>query len=226
MFKFLKKLFKKKNKDNQSDGSDLLVTEWSFQRFAKFYDIRVFPDPKFYDKINTIIDSINVKKLDRLDEIAEKCESSIDDTILKIKFLKNKRIIDNVYIDRLNRIIRPCTEDDIEILNKYKDMLYVDHLSIGEMAQKVPNFHGKPLPIIQEDVYKDIRYLYDRCVVNGIKLDDSRKEIIYYTVEKKKIEETHASINCPKCGAIVFVPKKGSRICDYCGADVVDNSNI
>lgn len=224
MFKFLKKIFGKKNKNVETDKGP--VCEWSYQRFAKFYDERIFPDPEFNNKMSAIIQCVNIDRMERLDEIAEKTHCNVPELILKIRYLKNKRVIDNIYIDKVNRVIRPCTVDDNEILNKYYDMIYKDHLSISEMSSRVPNYYNKPLPIIQEDVYKDIRYLYDRDVINGVKLDDSRKEIIYYTVEKKKIKETYASINCPKCGSIVFVPKKGSRICDYCGADVQDNSNI
>ena len=30
----------------------------------------------------------------------------------------------------------------------------------------------KNLGFTREDVYKDIKYLYDRCVINGIKIDE------------------------------------------------------
>ena len=63
---------------------------------------------------------------------------------------------------------------------------------------------------------------YDKCIINGIKLDDERKEIIYYTIEKKKKEENYVTLNCPKCGSLVDVLKKNSAHCDYCGSIVED----
>ena len=58
--------------------------------------------------------------------------------------------------------------------------------------------------------------------VYGIKLDDERKEIIYYTIEQKKNEEKYTTLNCPKCGCLVDVLKNNSAHCDYCGSIVED----
>ncbi len=224
MFDFFKKIFKKKEKDNKVDNKGK-ISEWSFQRFAGFYDTRVFPDPKFDEKINSIIDCVNNKKIESLDEIAEKSGCTTEEAVMKIRYLKNKRIFDNIYIDRYNRAVKKCNEEDEKILEKYYNMLYYDHYSIIEIAQRVPNYHNKPISIIEEDVFKDIKYLYDKCIINGIKLDESKKEIIYYTVEKHKKSKNYATVNCPKCGALVDVSKGGNGRCDYCGSLVEDNTD-
>lgn len=220
------KLFKKRKEKVESAGSHAgNISEWSYQRFCGFYGDRVFKDEKFDEKIKAITECVNVKNMERLDEIAENSGCTVEEVVMKIRYLKNKRVIDNVYIDRINKLIRKCTEDDMQILDKYYTMLYNDHFTIHEMAIRVPNYHNKPLPIIEEDVYKDIKYLYDKSIVNGIKLDESTKEIIYYTIEKKTKRELYATVNCPKCGALVDVIKKSTGRCDYCGALVEDTTN-
>ena len=104
-------------------------------------------------------------------------------------------------------------------------MIYFDHFSIVEMAQRVPNYHNKPMPIIEEDVFKDIKYLYDKCILNGIKLDEEKKDIIYYTIEKHKKSLQYATLNCPKCGALVDVGFNSNARCDYCGSIVEDTTH-
>ena len=221
---FFSNLFKKK-KDKEDEKKKGNISEWSFQRFAGFYDERVFPDPKFNEKIESIKHCIINKHLERLDEIAYESGCIIEEVVMKIRYLKNKRILDNIYIDRFNKAVKRCTEEDEKLLEKYYNMLYYDHFSIVEMAQRVPNYYNKPMPIIEEDVFKDIKYLYDKCIINGIKLDEERKEILYYTIEKHKKAQNYATINCNKCGALVDVSKGGNGRCDYCGSIVEDTTN-
>ena len=216
--------FKKKKKEDKKNNPGS-INEWSYQRFCGFYDTRVFPDPKFNDKIEAIKHCVNNKHLERLEEIAEESGCTVEETVMKIRYLKNKRIFDNIYIDMFNKAVKKCTEEDQKILEKYYTMLYYNHFSIVEMAQRVPNYHNKPMPIIEEDVYKDIRYLYEKCIINGIKLDDDRKEIIYYTIEKHKKAQNYATVNCPKCGALVDVSKGGNGRCDYCGSITEDTTD-
>ena len=223
MLDFLKKLFKKDEK--KSEKKEPVINEWSYQRFCGFYDTRVFPDPEFKNKLFKIIECVNNKHYERLDEIAAESSCSVEEVVMKIRYLKNKRVIDDCYIDRINRVVKKCTSEDAEILDKYYTMLYVDHFSIDEMASRVPTYHNKPLPIIKEDVYKDIKYLYDKCIINGIKLDEDRKEIIYYTIEKHKKAASYATVNCPKCGALVDVSRGGNGRCDYCGSIAEDNTD-
>lgn len=225
MFGFLRKIFKKKKTSSHNEkknSSDINISEWSYQRFARFFGERVFPDPNFNEKIETIKDCINNKHLDRLDEIASLSGCSINEVIMKIRYLRNKRVFDDIYIDRYNKLVRKCNEEDEKILNTYRDMIYVNNYSIREIAEKVPNYYNKPLTIIEEDVYKDIKFLYDKCIINGIRLDDEKKEIIYYAIEKKKTEEKYATLNCPRCGSLVDVLKHNSAHCDYCGSVVED----
>ena len=224
MFKFLSKLFKKKkqNTGNTQPSSEIQISEWSYQRFARFLGERVFPDPKFNEKMEIIKQHVNEKQTERLDEIAIDAGCTVDEVIMKIRYLRNKRIFNDIYIDRYNKLVRKCTLEDKEIFKKYEDMIYINNYSIREIAEKVPNYYNKPFTIIIEDVYKDIKFLYDKCIINGIRLDDERKEIVYYTIEKQKKAEKYATLNCPKCGALVDVLKNNSAHCDYCGSLVED----
>ena len=223
MFGFFKR-FKKKKKETVGNNKGK-ISEWSYQRFCGFYGDRILPDPKFDDKIAAIISCVNNKHYESIDEIAKESSCTFDECVMKIRYLKNKMVFDNCYIDRYNRALKRCTESDSKLLEKYYIMLYKDHLSISEMAMHVPNFHNKPLSIVREDVYKDIKYLYEKCVINGIKLDDDRREIIYYTVEKHKKSVGYITLQCTKCGALVDISRGGNGRCEYCGSIEVDNTD-
>ena len=221
----ISKLFKKKDKTEDKSKKPGNINEWSYQRFAGFYEERVFPDPKFSEKIEAIKNIVSSRKYERLDEIAEHSGCTEEEAVMKIRYLKNKRVLDNIYIDRYNRVVKKCSEEDEKLLEKYYNMIYFDHYSIVEMAQRVPNYHNKPMPIIEEDVFRDIKYLYDKCILNGIKIDENKKDIIYYTIEKHKKALEYATINCPKCGALVDVGFNSNARCDYCGSMVEDTTH-
>ena len=222
MLKIFSKLFKKKEIKEKEKGK---ISEWSYQRFCGFYDKTILPDPDFETKINSIINLVKNEKLEDINEIANRSNCTFEECVMKIKYLKNKRVLDDYYIDRINRALKKCTPEDTAILEKYYNMIYVEHLQIDEIAKNLPNFHNKPLTIIEEDVYRDIKYLYDKCIINGIKLDEGSKKIIYYTIEKHKKALSYATINCSKCGALVDVSKGGNGRCNYCGSIEEDNTD-
>ena len=195
-----------------------LITEWSYQRFCRFYGSIVLPDAEFDAKINGVLEAVNEKGLRNIDEIARQTGCTYDECILKIKYLKNKKKIGPCFIDYLNRCLAELTPKDREILSKYEDYIYKNHLSVSEIAQKLPNYHNKPLLIIQEDVYKDIKYLYERAVINGIKLDEENNEIIYYSIEKHNKSINYKIVNCSNCGVLVEVARGGNGRCEYCGS--------
>lgn len=222
LFGFFKR--KKEKKDDQVNNKGK-ISEWSYQRFCGFYGDRILPDPNFNDKIEAIKNCVKNKHYESIHEIARESHCTFEECVMKIKYLKNKRVLDNYYIDVFNRTLKPCTPDDQRLLEKYYTMLYVDHLSIDEMSRHVPNFHNKPMSIVREDVYKDIKYLYDRCVINGVKLDEESQNIIYYTVEKHAKANSYVTLNCSKCGALVDISRGGNGRCEYCGSVEVDPGN-
>ncbi len=200
-----------------------LINEWSYQRFSNFYDTVILPDPKFNDKINDIINCVKNKKMESIDEIAKESNCTFEECAMKIKYLKNKRVFDDYFIDRVNRALKKCSVEDQKLLDKYYNMLYFDHFQVDEMAIRMPNLYNRSLTSIQKEIFDDIKYLYDKCIINGIKLDEEKMKIIYYTVEKHKKSLFYTTINCPKCGALVDVSRGGNGRCDYCNSIVEDN---
>ena len=216
------KIFNKNGKKTKEDNKGK-ISDWSYQRFCGFYGNKILPDPKFDDKISSIVNCVNNKRIESIDEIAKESSCTFDECVMKIKYLKNKRVFGDYYIDYLNRALKPCNQDDAKILEKYYLMLYHDHMSIDEIAKSLPNLHNKPLSIIREDVYEDIKYLYDKSIINGIRLDETTQNIIYYTVEKHSKSLEYVTLNCSKCGALVDILRGGTGRCEYCGSLEEDN---
>ncbi len=198
------------------------ISEWSYQRFCLFYGNMILPDPNFNNKIESIKKSILDDKVESIDEIASKSGCSFDECVLKIRYLKNKRIIGDYEINISNRKVKKCSLEDSKLLEKYKDLLYTKHCQIEEMANEVPNYHNMPVAILKEDIFKDIKYLNDKMLINGIIFRENEKKIIYYCIEKNKREKTHKTVNCPSCGALVGIPNGGQGKCILCGNVVVD----
>ena len=160
-----------------------------------------------------------------IEEIARLSNCKYSECVLKLKYLMNKRVLDGYYIDKINKTIKTCSVEDSNLVKKYSDFIYQKNLQIDEMAKEIPNYNNKPLQILEEDIYRDIKYMYDKSLINGIKIDETNKKIIYYTVEKKKTAQWCVTLNCPNCGALVNVPKKNSEKCSYCNTVVNDNTN-
>lgn len=200
------------------------LNEWSYQRYGKFYGKRLFPDKFFEKKMDTILRCIKNKKMEKIEEIAEIADCSYDECLIKIRYLKNKRELGDYYIDYNNKTIHKCEGKDLEILDKYREDVYFKHFSIEEMATEKfkSKENDKSFDEIRNEIFDDIKYLFNKEILNGIKLDYEKKEIIYYSIEKKKTARFYNSINCSRCGALVEVPKGGSTTCDYCDNLVVD----
>lgn len=210
-----------KNK-NSNKGQ---VNEWSYQRYAKFYGNIILKDEYFDDKIATIYDLVvNTGETDLL-TIANKSNCTLAECVLKIKYLKNKRKIGDFYIDEINGTINKCSEEDQELLDKYKKYIYYNHYQIDEIATNLPNASLNNKDELKEKVFNDLTYLDSKNLINGILIDEVDKKIIYYTLEKHKNEKDYVTINCPNCGAINDVNKNGKAKCDYCKTIIEDNHN-
>lgn len=198
------------------------VNQDSFQRYAKFYEHAIPADILFEEKMNKIYQAIMIDKKKDIKQIAAKAGCSYDECILKIRYLKNKRQIGDMHIDHINGKLLPCSEEDNALLEKYKPFLYNNHLTISEMASRMPGATLSNLEKQKEQVFNDLKNLYDKDLINGIKLNEVDKEILYYTVEKRKKEKDYISIRCKNCGAINDV-NRGSKVrCEYCGTIIED----
>lgn len=127
-----------KNKYNKVTKTGT-VNQDSYQRYAKFYETVVPQDQHFNDKMNKIYEQIEINKKKDIKKIAASAGCTYEECILKIRYLKNKRQINEV-----------------------------------------------------------------------------DKELVYYTIEKRKKEKDYISISCDNCGALNDV-NRGSKVrCAYC----------
>lgn len=201
------------------------ISEWSYQRYARFYNEVKASDPKFDEKINKIYNLIVNEKCDDLHFIAQDSGCTYDECIMKIKYLKNKRKIGDLYIDYINGIIKECSKEDQKLLQKYSPFIYTNHFQIKEMAVKLPEATAFNIQSLEEKVFRDIEYLDSKGLINGISLNKIDKKIIYYTIEKHKNEKDYVTINCPNCGAINDVERGNKTRCAYCQT-IIEAKNL
>jgi len=192
----------------------------SFQNYSKFYGDYVPDDPLFKDKVSIIYNCIEKEKITDIIKIAEKAHCTFEETVLKIRYLENKCIINDYYIDIVNKVIVPCSEEDQKLLNKYAPYIYYNHMQIEEIANLVPSKLALNHKAVIEEVFTDLKYLDSKKLLNGIKIDDVDHRIIYYTLEKRKYKD-YRTIHCPNCGALNDVAVGEKVRCGYCDTIVM-----
>ena len=201
------------------------INEWSFQRYAKFYGNMVLRDDKFQEKMEKICDLVLKEKINDISLIAKESGCSYDECVLKIRYLKNKRKIGDLYIDHANGILKNCSIEDQSLLDRYSSFLYQHHLQIDEIARRMPHASSLNLEEVTEEVFQDLKHLDELGLINGIILNQVDKKIIYYSIEKHKNEKDIISINCPNCGALNDL-NRGSKVrCEYCKT-IISEDNI
>ncbi len=190
------------------------VNEWSYQRYARFYGNNELKDEEFINKINKIKKLILEDKKNNLYDIASESNCTYDECILKICYLKNKRELGDYYIDAPAGLISLCNPDDLILLKKYQHPIYYKNASIDEIS--------KELKMDKKDVWKELIYLDNKKLLNGVILDVVDDKIIYYRLEKRAFEKDYVTINCTNCGALLDV-RRGSKVrCDHCDTIVED----
>lgn len=210
---------KKHHVDITSTGT---LTQESYQRYAKFYDNVVPKDTEFENKINKIYNLITIDKEKDLKKIAAQTGCTYEECILKIKYLKNKGQLGTYHIDHQHGKLYPCTKEEFKLIEKYKPYIYYNHLPISEIARRLPGVTSENFAETKNQVYQEIAELCANNLVNGIKLNEVDKELIYYTVEKRKQEQDFITISCENCGALNDV-NRGSKVrCAYCGTIIED----
>jgi len=185
----------------------------------------VLKDENFQYKMNTICDLILNQGVDDIEFIAKESTCTYEECVLKIRYLKNKRKIGDLYIDYVNKSLKKCSIEDQQLLDKYNAFLYKHHLQIDEIARRLPNTSSDNLEEIKNKVYEDLVYLDDKGLINGIILNKVDRVIIYYHIEKHKKEKDYITVNCHNCGAINDV-NRGSKVrCEYCNT-IVSSDDI
>lgn len=142
------------------------ISEWSYQRYARFYNEVKASDPKFDEKINKIYNLIENEKCDDIHFIAKEYGCTYEECIMKIKYLKNKRKLGDLYIDHINGIVKECSAEDQKLLQKYAAFVYTHHYQIKEMAVKLPEATAFNINKLEDKVFKDIEYLDSKGLIN------------------------------------------------------------
>ncbi len=221
-FIFVEIYIRQRDRNNHNKTFKSQLSESSFQRYAKFHDETIPKDTMFQEKMNKIYNMIEIDKKTDIKKIAEKAGCSYEECILKIRYLKNKGKIGLCYIDHKNGIIKKCNKEEFELINKYKPYIYFNHLSIEEIILRLPGTTNKNRKEVEEQVYNEIKQLYDKDLLINIKLNEVDKQIIYYSDEKSKKEKDFISIRCENCGALNDVNRGNKVRCDYCGTIIED----
>lgn len=198
------------------------VNEVSFQKYAKFYGYTIPKGEKFTKKVDTVLQLVNKQKEKSITKIAEQIKCDEEYTITLLRYLKNKRLIDDKIIDVKAKEIHNCTKEDSVLLEKYSPFIYNSHLQINEMIPLLKNKEKKDEPDLKREIVYELNYLDKKMLLNGIRFNRSEEKIIYYSVEKKKIEKVGIEIVvCPNCGAVTYKKQEDDSInCDYCHCKV------
>ena len=110
----------------------------------------------------------------------------------------------------------------ISVIRKFNG--FYNHLTISEMASRLQGASIANLEKYKEQVFNELKMLYDKDLINGVKLNEVDKEILYYTVEKNKKEKDFISIRCKNCGAINDVNRGNKTRCEYCNTIIEDKT--
>lgn len=173
-------------------------------------------DPHYIKKMKLIINLINKKGITDIKEIARLSKCGFDECIIKIKFLKKQKVIENYYIDRANGVLNPCSEQDKKLIEKYDQFIYSKKLQPSEIARLLPSTRIDKFEDAKKQVLEELSYLDEKDLLNGINIDLVDKKIVYYDNGKLKNHKSYVSITCKSCGAINNVPINGKSKCEYC----------
>lgn len=202
------------------------VNQDSFQKYAKFFGEIIPSDGKFDEKLNKIYDLITNKKVYDINTISEKSCCNITECILKIRYLKNKRLIGDYYIDTVNNLLVPCSIEDQRLLEKYQVYIYNSHLQIKEIAGVISNPNRLSPKELYDVIFKELNYLDEKGLLNGLRIDDVDGTITYYAIEKRKNDSDLITVHCPNCGALNDVQRDGKGRCIYCNNIIVGKDYI
>ena len=92
------------------------INEDSFQRYAKFFGNTIPTDDEFINKLNSIYIAVIKDHDTKISSIAKKSNCSSEECVLKIRYLKNKRMLGDFYIDTLHDELVMCSEEDSKLL--------------------------------------------------------------------------------------------------------------
>ena len=108
------------------DKKERKISLLSYKRFCQFYNYVVYSDDNFEDKMNKTLEQVTINKETSIQEIAKNVGIDEKECIFRLRYLKNKRWVDeNYYINSVTNTMKECNENDLKLVNKYYDMVYL-----------------------------------------------------------------------------------------------------
>ena len=203
------------------------IKENSYIDYTQFFGTESLTDKEFIKKMKIIYSQIMKDKEQDIRQIAELAGCTYPECILKIRYLKQiKKIPEDYFVDEVNGLVNRCSKEDQKLLKKYKLYIYNNHFQINEIAAKLPGARSKNQKELQEEVFRELCYLDDKDLINGIILNRVDRTIIYYSVEKHKNMKDKITKSCPNCGALNELNKGGKVKCEYCGSIIEDELEV
>ena len=197
-----------------NDGIERL-NEWSYQRYAQFFNKDEKKDDEFEKKIKEIKRLIVDDHETDLAAIANMTNCTYEEAILKIGYLKNKRVIGDYFVDSAAGIVSMAEEGDINLIKKYSMYIYGIHADLNDIALRT---NQSP-----EKVWEDLKYLDNKKLINGVILNEVDHRIVYYHVEKHRKERDYITLTCPNCGSLVDIKRGSKGRCEYCDSIIEDS---
>lgn len=192
------------------------ITDISYQKYAKFYGEEAHIDDEFKYKLEKIYNMITKDNCEDLLKIAKESNCTYDECIIKIKYLKNKKYLEDYYIDNLSKTIKKCESKDRELLSKYNKFIFKKHSQIDDIVTQMPNARIDNKDIVREEVIRDLKYLIDKSLITGVSINEIDNKLVYYSVEKHKKDSKVVYMDCPHCGSLNEVPIGSKKRCEYC----------
>lgn len=168
------------------------------------------------DKLDYLCSLINEEKIMDIDKLAKMSGCTMSECIVKIRFLKSQKRIPYYVVDHVSNKLFECSFEDRKLIEKYKPYVYYNHLSIREIACRLPGSTVEFMDKIIENVYNELLYLDKNDLLPGIRVDEVDKEIYYFDENAEKKTRDLITVNCPSCGAPNDVHKGAKVRCDYC----------
>ena len=206
----------KNNRENENHWDSVEST--SFLSYSKFYgeDIIKKETPEvFKKKIEKIYDLVVKQKCDDIKFIAKAAECSYHECIFKIDYLKHKKMISSDYfVDHICGYIKKCSIEDRKLLDKYRPFLQYQKIQIPEIVVRLPHVRSETVNDEIKKVKKDIKYLIEKDLIQGVIYNEVDDNLIYYDANTTK--NNLITKKCPNCGAKVELNPGGKARCEYC----------
>jgi len=203
-------LLDKRDDDSVNKGLDVSKT------YGKVTDNNDTSDTK----TNNIKKLINEGETD-IKIISNKSNCTYPECVLKIRHLIASKQIEHFYLDTVNFKLFKCSREDAELLAKYKTSIYSKHLSIDEIATSLYNIdpYSNTKEEYKDQVFNDLKYLYDKKVLFNVKLNPVDRTIKYYLDQNG--DDDLVTVHCPNCGALNEVDVDSKVRCSYCNTIIV-----